>query len=312
MNLHTSSKVHLFIGMLRYSRSGHVTRNFITNKIPTKRLNWEFYAVVNGRCAPTYQLGDRPTFKERTLWIMSPAMNYGWTGEDAGWERILFHFAFIPDTLRTQIDQAGKLEVQLSEGDIEAIRRIEKDVREHMLNPNQLSNLVFHRALIELSLVALRDRPLESTTTLEDVAYQRVEDAIGWYLENMRKAPTIEAVASAVNISTSHLRRHFHQIKHCSPNDYFQRLRMERACKLLNQTTDTLDEIARRCGFPNSSDFCRSFKKAFSTTPHTWRRRITTKNPFTNGIQIANFDPGDRRQDGHFIPKEPQRKQLSS
>lgn len=294
--------------MLRYSRSGHVTRNFLTNSIPTKRLNWEFYAVIKGKCAPTHSLGEKPQLRERTLWIMSPATNYGWTGEDAGWERILFHFAFIPDTLRSQIDPNGRLEVPLSDEDVETLSRIEKEVQEHMLNPNQLSNLIFHRALINLSLIALRDRPMETIATLEDVAYQRVEDAIGWYLENMRKAPTIETVASAVNISTSHLRRHFHQIKHCSPNDYFQRLRMERACKLLNQTTDTLDEIARRCGFPNSSDFCRAFKRTFATTPHTWRRRITAKNPFINGIKISNFDPGDRRQDGHFTSKSSPRR----
>lgn len=285
--------------MLRYTRSGKKTPDFVTST-PSKRLNWEFYAVVDGQCAPVFDLKDNPVLQSETLWVMPPNLSYGWTGRKCGWERVLFHFGFIPDTLKAHIPEGKYLQIRLREADIHRIHALYKEVDQHILHPNELSNLIFHRALIELSLIALQDMPVKNILSLDDIAYQRVEDAISWYLQNMNKAPTIDAVSQAINISTSHLRRHFHQVKHCSPNVYFQKLRMEKACKLLNKTSDTLDQIARSCGFPNSSDFCRFFRKYFRTTPHTWRKRINPKKPFRDGCEIANFDPGDKRQNGYF------------
>ncbi len=288
--------------MLRYTRSGPKILDIPTST-PSKRLNWEFYAVVDGYCAPLFDMDENPQLQTRTLWVLSPDLTYGWTGERAGWERILFHFGFIPETLKEQIPGTGYREVRLNDSDIERIRAIHAEVNEQILNPNELSNLIFHRALIDLSLIALKEVPVKPILSLDDIAYQRVEEAVSWYVENMHKAPTIDAVSQAVNISTSHLRRHFHETKHCSPNAYFQRLRMERACKMLSKTTETLDQIARRCGFPNSSDFCRFFRKNTRTTPHTWRKRINPKKVFREGLEIADFNPGDKRQNAFFTKK---------
>lgn len=285
--------------MLRYLRAGRRTPDFVSYA-PSKRLNWEFYAVVEGECAPVFKLGERPTLLKSTLWVMSPGLSYGWTGPEGGWGRILFHFGFIPDALQKNIREGQYLQKSIDAEDILTLQRLVGEVEPLLLNPNDLSELVFHRALIDLTLIALKDLPIKKTLSLEDVAYQRVESALSWYLENMREAPTMDAVAAAVSVSSSHLRRHFHEVKHCSPNVFFQKARMERSCKLLSGTTNTLDQIARECGYRNPSDFCRAFQKFFGTTPHTWRRRITPKHPFDEGSQIKNFNTGDKRQNGFF------------
>jgi AraC family transcriptional regulator len=288
--------------MLRYTRSGPRTPDFVSST-PSKRLNWEFYAVVDGECSPVFSLSERPVMHESTLWVMPPGLSYGWTGPGHGWERILFHYGFIPDTLKAHIGEGNYLQKRLDIEDINTIRRLVREVEPYVLSPNELSNLIFHRALIDLSLIALKDLPIKKILSLDDVAYQRVEAALSWYMENMRQSPTMDAVAAAVNVSSSHLRRHFHQVKHCSPNVFFQKLRMEKACKMLNKTTETLDQIARECGYRNSSDFCRAFQKFFRTTPHTWRKRITPKQPFAPGSRIEHFNPGDKRQNGYFEDK---------
>lgn len=285
--------------MLRYIRSGKRIPDLVTST-PTKRLNWEFYAVLDGQCAPVFNIGDSPKFHSTTLWILPPGLTYGWKGPGQGWERILFHFGFIPDTLKAHIRGNNYLQKRLSPEDIATIRHIAREAESHVLSPNELSSLIFHRALIDLSLIALRDMPIKEVLSLDDVAYQRVEAAMSWYMEHMRNAPTLDAVATAVNVSTSHLRRHFHQIKHSSPIKCFQKVRMERACKMLNRTTETLDQIARECGYRNSSDFCRAFQKFFNTTPHTWRKKITPKHFFGEESPIVDFDPGDKRQNGYF------------
>lgn len=267
------------IDMLRYFQFG-MRPNSPTTAKPSTRLNWEFYVVLTGECAPVFDQFKKQDLKSHTLWIIPPTLSYGWAGSPDGWERILFHFSFIPDTLRSYIPEGSFIEIALSDAELDTIRQLARQVEPYIASPNELSNLMFHRTLIDLSLIVLKKIPVKKVDCLDDIRFERVERAISWYNDNMQKAPTIEAVAAAVSISASHLRRHFQQIKCISPNKHFQKMRMVRASKLLSKSTETLDQVSRACGYPNSSDFCRAFRKHFGSTPHIWRTRIIPKEPF--------------------------------
>ncbi len=52
---------------------------------------------------------------------------------------------------------------------------------------------------------------------------------------------------------------------------YLIEYRLRRACELLLSSELTLDEVARRSGFGNSSYLCRSFQTLMNTTPHKYR-----------------------------------------
>ena len=58
-----------------------------------------------------------------------------------------------------------------------------------------------------------------------------------------------------------------------TPNDYLLRLRIGKAGKLLQQTTQPITEIAFKMGFSSSQYFCNVFRKYTNLTPRAFRAR---------------------------------------
>lgn len=260
------------------------------NTISTTRINWEFYIVTRGQCAPVFDEVEHPVLSRKTLWVLPPGLVCGWTGNRTGWDHLALHFGCIPDVLKSRFAERRYLKVSLNDEDIDSVKSIFRSVDSEIYRSSGLSDLVFHRALIDLTFVALKTEPTKKTVGLEDVAYQRVANAIGWYSEHMHECPGVDEVAAKTNISSCHLRRHFHLVKNCSPNSYFLRFRMERACRLLIETTDTLEQIASTCGFSSASEFCRLFRKSFKTTPHNWRMRSNLRERASGCNEAFSFN----------------------
>src|SRR5262245_14386269 len=66
--------------MLRYLGSG--PRQF--GLYPLKRIarmNWEFFAVVKGCCAPILSSEETPPLLARTLWVSAPGSMHTWAGD---------------------------------------------------------------------------------------------------------------------------------------------------------------------------------------------------------------------------------------
>ncbi|TBL76346.1 response regulator transcription factor [Paenibacillus thalictri] len=56
-------------------------------------------------------------------------------------------------------------------------------------------------------------------------------------------------------------------------SEYVYRLRMERAAHLLSETSERIQEIARKAGYQNPSHFSRVFRKYFDMTPDEYREK---------------------------------------
>jgi len=61
-------------------------------------------------------------------------------------------------------------------------------------------------------------------------------------------------------------------------NDFTNRLRLEKAARLLTKTRQSATEIALECGFSSSATFSRSFNRAFNTSPTEYRKSGKLKN----------------------------------
>ena len=62
-----------------------------------------------------------------------------------------------------------------------------------------------------------------------------------------------------------------------SPAQYLLNLRMQRACRLLQNTDLRIYEISKACGYPNEIYFRRVFVKAHGMTPLSYRRACLKK-----------------------------------
>jgi AraC-like DNA-binding protein len=258
--------------MLRYFAYG--VRNFRRSPDYSDfRLNWEFIVTFRRGVRPVFPDDPGRTDAKSNFWVMPPNLRYHWSFPAANVDRAVFHFPLVPEPLDELVQRRGVFHRRLAPSELAEVRRIATAAGEALARRDRLSPLHFQRALIDLSLLALRhERPAPGASTLETQVADRVERAVAWFREHLSGAPKLEEIASAQAVSVSHLRRLFQSYYRRSPKAIFDRVRLETAAALLSGSTATLAEVSGRCGFRSISDFCRVFKKRFGHPPDEWRR----------------------------------------
>ena len=251
-----------------------------------QRSNWEFFAVLQGKCGPVFPGKQTPVLHQRHLWVLPPENAHGWIGHGVQRCRVaVFHFGTVPLVLDKTARARGHLERPLATSQVQRLLELQKELRPHYEHVTEKSLLIFEKALLELSLLALEDVPFETTETKADRAIRKVESSLTWYIEHIALQPRLEQVADAVHVSVSHLRRLFWQARKESPQKAFARLRVQRAIELLSHSDLKLEMIAARCGFSSSCDFCRVFKHHQGISPDAWRKKQLApyQEPTTRG-----------------------------
>ena len=260
--------------MLRYLGVGARQFGLFPLK-PLARMNWEFFAVLKGRCAPLIDDQKTVPLAEHTLWVTAPGSAHTWAGDGARAAQVaVFHFGSVPAVLEAHVREGGQIAVPLKPAECRRLQLLARQLQPEFHQPTRLSNLVFQSALLELTLLTLRKLPQVKTGQLEGGAERVVENATTWYSEHLRANPSITEVAREVHVSPSTLRRLFRRVLREQPARVFGRLQIERGMRLMTETQLKLDTIAEECGFTCTSDFCRAFKAFTKVTPTVWRQTI--------------------------------------
>ncbi|MFP4055157.1 MAG: helix-turn-helix domain-containing protein, partial [Phycisphaerae bacterium] len=93
-------------------------------------------------------------------------------------------------------------------------------------------------------------------------------------LENIVDQRTrIEQVAAFLGMSRTTFTRRFREEMGVTPREYLARLRLDKACRLLESTNVPIRRVALRCGSRSAKTFALQFKKRLGYTPSEWRRR---------------------------------------
>jgi AraC family transcriptional regulator len=252
---------------------GSGVRRFGLYPLPVQqRGNWEFFAVVRGACGAVTPDVDKPVMQRRRLWVFPPDSRHGWVGDGAKQCQVaVFHFGAVRPVLERMVRARGWLERALTAREARCVAALEKELRPFHRDVTERSLLIFEKAMLELSLLALEGLPLDRMESKSEVALRRVESSLAWYGEHMTERPGVEHVAKAAHMSVSHLRRLFWETRRESPQRAFTTLRLQRAMELLTQSALKLDAIAAQCGFSSASDFCRVFQARHGIGPDRWR-----------------------------------------
>lgn len=83
---------------------------------------------------------------------------------------------------------------------------------------------------------------------------------------------TMHEFAAAAHLSPMYFAAKFREVTGCSPQKYFLKLKMERACELLQTTNWKIEQVAHDVGFADAYYFCRAFKRIIGLTPTSYRR----------------------------------------
>lgn len=106
-----------------------------------------------------------------------------------------------------------------------------------------------------------------------------VDRAIQYMRNNLHEPTSMNRVASEIGCSRARLFETFKETTGMTPNDYWQRLRVEAAYQRLCQTSDSITEVALDCGFATSQYFCTVFRKYWGVTPRECRKRNRNVDP---------------------------------
>jgi AraC family transcriptional regulator len=273
--------------MLRYLANGRI--HWKQRAVCNTRTNWEFYAVLDGRCGPVFRDGGRPALVERTLWVFAPECAHSWADDGRPYERIVLHFATVPYPLNDVVRERGWFACELAAADVARLRAIVAELEPHFVQPRLLSTLIFQGRLMDLAALALARHPAVNTLLVPDLASFKVERALAWCAAHLQRQVSIKQVAEVVHVSPSHLRRLFWQVRRASPKAAIQQLRLDKANELMSRSASTLDVIAGQCGYASASHLCREYKRMHHFTPTHWRKRLVAgySRPLPAGVAPA-------------------------
>ncbi len=84
----------------------------------------------------------------------------------------------------------------------------------------------------------------------------------------------LSVLAGLVDLSDFHFCRAFRVSTGVSPSTYVQRLRIERAKRLLSASSLPVIDVAAAVGYGSPAHFARIFRRETGVSPRDWRRRI--------------------------------------
>jgi len=100
-----------------------------------------------------------------------------------------------------------------------------------------------------------------------------VSRSINFMLENLNRSLKLEDLGKEVRLSASHYSRLFLSRTGHSPIDYFIQLKIQRACRLLDNTGWSIAEVAGESGFEDPFYFSRQFRNVMNMSPREYRKR---------------------------------------
>ena len=121
------------------------------------------------------------------------------------------------------------------------------------------------RSMVQMLIYYMLIEHLETAKTAQDL-----QASIEYIENNYDKKISIQTLASIAGISQSHYRRKFKQAYGVAPNEYINKLRIEKAKDMLKSNMFTQSEIANLCGFENVYYFSRVFKKFTKIPPGSY------------------------------------------
>ncbi|MEU5537916.1 GlxA family transcriptional regulator [Streptomyces sp. NPDC020362] len=101
-----------------------------------------------------------------------------------------------------------------------------------------------------------------------------LRDVQQWITEHPAGDLTVESLAARARLSPRHFARAFREETGMTPGRYVDRVRLEHARRLLEDTSDGIEEISRASGYGTPEAMRRAFLRSLGTPPAEYRRRF--------------------------------------
>lgn len=160
--------------------------------------------------------------------------------------------------------------------------------REHKPYATRMMHLYVKALVIELMRLN-EEMPYYPYEAGKKTAMEQIASALEYIEMHYMEPIKIQDVSKACNMSETHFRRTFEEYINMPPADYVNLVRVQKVCELLKNTNDSMDGIAMKCGFANTSTLNRNFKKYLGTSPYQWKISPET------GKRLMNYNVSVRK-----------------
>ena len=156
-----------------------------------------------------------------------------------------------------------------------ALAMIEED------HGRELAMVVAHRS------VMIMKRPGSDPQLTPQLQSQTVEGPMAillkWIIEHPDADLRAEELADRANMSLRNFYRAFEEATGTSPGDWVENVRLGIAKRLLEQTGERVDQVARKSGFIDDERMRRCFVRKLGLTPVAYRDRFGQPSPAPTG-----------------------------
>jgi AraC family transcriptional regulator len=83
---------------------------------------------------------------------------------------------------------------------------------------------------------------------------------------------TMQELAAALSITPVQLTRRFRAAYQATPSEFVTGIRLQKACLLLEDSTQSIEIIAQQCGYENGFYLSRVFSAKLGLTPSKYRK----------------------------------------
>jgi len=109
-------------------------------------------------------------------------------------------------------------------------------------------------------------------TYSQNIYQHRINLAVEFINDNLTRNIKLADVADAAHFSPFHFHRIFMAVLDETVSDFTNRVRLEKAVRLLKYADTSLSNISSTCGFSSLSTFSRAFKNHFEITPSEYKK----------------------------------------
>ena len=147
------------------------------------------------------------------------------------------------------------------------LARIYRGLEQGYTQPNLLAAVAQLRlVLTELERAQRMGRPSS--------AGEAVTVSLAWMSDNLAARADLALLAAAAGLSVPHYSDLFRRATGYPPVEHFLRLKIQRACQLLDTTELRVNEVAAAVGWADPFYFSRFFRKITGQSPRAYRRVI--------------------------------------
>lgn len=206
--------------------------------------------------------------------ILFPDRQHGGTRDysaDLSFYWVHFHTLAVTDSPALRVTQHSKL--QRPEVAFEIFQRF--------LSDQETSNLTEYSASLLIQLL-LSECVLEQNDEEEQPISALVKQANRYIQQHFTKPLTTLEIASHLGCNPDYLGRIYHTVMSRTLHESLNAARIKEACRLLTESGDSINSIARKCGFESHTYFCRVFKQIRGVSPMRHRQIYTREHVITS------------------------------